>query len=366
MNRLLLLTLGWLTSVICASQLPAQTDPMHQLNGHLASLQAQINDLRYRLDSPGYSELAEPGCGYQAGSGSCGQGCGCCCRCQSGFTAGYDYVYIRPRFLEAYDIQVTNPFSRTSNLLPLDFGYSHSPRVFLAWKSGRGPGIRAQYWQYEDSTARSFVSGPETFATTQVAAVFPATVAAIGGDRLSVENELRTQTMDLEGTWDLSVSNMEVSGHLGVRYAEINQQRLATVVGTFPQQLDFTRNFNGLGFVGGAETRRSIGRSGLALLIKGGGSVVHGDKTVNRTLTGIYPPALPDPLPAPPVVRLEDAKETTLIGEIAIGIELRKRLGHCNWSGRVMYENRVWTGPSTPVLGIIGFEGWSVGLGTTF
>lgn len=280
---------------------------------------------------------------------------------------GFDAVYLQPRFLESYNVQAVNPVTGASTLVPLDFDYSYAPRVYVGFKTARGMGIRAQYWKYDDSTADTFVSGPTVFSLQQLASVIPSAVAAVGGDQLSVLNSLKTESIDLEATYDMTIEDIEITGHLGVRYVEFEQSRLATVTGFFPQRLDYERRFHGVGLVGGAETRRPIGQSGLAVVIRGRGSALHGKKSVDRRVTGVYPsPPLPAPLPTPPVITLNDAKETTLLGEIAVGLEMRQRFQRFDLFGRVMYENRFWTGASTPALGITGFDGFSAGVGTTF
>ena len=199
-----------------------------------------------------------------------------------------------------------------------------------------------------------------------LASIFPSVVAAVGGDQLFVENGLRSQTIDLEATRDLRLSNTEITSHLGIRHVNLDQRRRAIVTGVFPQAMDFEREFKGFGLSLGADTRTPLGSTGMALILDAGGSMVHGKKSVARTLSGVYPPLLPPPLPSPPVVTLDGAKETTLVAEIAIGLELRRRCGRCDVAVNVLYESRVWTGPSTPVLGIIGFDGFSAGIEAIF
>ena len=75
---------------------------------------------------------------------------------------------------------------------------------------------------------------------------------------------------------------------------------------------------------------------------------------------------LPPPIATPPVVNLVDTNETNLVGEIAVGLELQRPFRRMNLFGRLMYENRMFTGASFPALGVTGFDGFSGGIGTTF
>lgn len=352
MNRSLLWAIVLLVYSVLAPAGVAQDGPHALRDEEVMQLRAEVNELRSRLD--GLDSLPNTEFAYVDYAGGH----------WPGFTFGFDFVFVQPRFIESYDVQQTIPPSPAANLLPLDFDYSLAPRFHLGYKNSAGFGIRAQYWQYDDSTARTFASGPAIYSVQQLTNIFPATIAAVGGDTLNVTNSFRTQTVDIEATYDVTARQVEITGSLGVRFAELDQQRQAAVTGVFPQSLNFLREYRGFGLLAGADGRRPIGDWGLAAVFRARGSVVHGNKTLNRSVTGTFPsPPLPAPPTTPPLVSLEDAAETSLIGEIGIGLEFQRELGCFDVFTRVMYENRFWTAASTPALGLAGFEGFSVGVG---
>ena len=353
----------------------SSSEEVVQLRDELYELRSRLDDLE-RIPSVDYEKAsyADHKLVDDSGGGSCHSCSTCCnCVCRSRLTFGFDFVFLQPRFIESWNVQVTNPATTATTLQPLDFDYSLSPRFYLGYKSPAGFGIRAQYWQYDDSTSDTFVAGPTAaFTVQQLTSVIPAAIAAVPGDTLNVINSFETQTLDIEATYDINSRFVQMTSSLGVRYAELNQQRQASVTGVFPQSLNFERDYKGFGLVAGFDGRRPIGNWGLAAVFRGRGSVVHGNKTLNRSLVPATSPPLP-PLPplllalpaAPPSVSLNDANETSLIGEIALGLELRRELRYFGLFTRVMYENRFWTAASTPALGLAGFEGISVGVGAS-
>lgn len=363
---------GLFISLVCLTVVHGQDDTRVALESQVEQLQADVDVLRLRFDdlqrlpAPDHTNVAftQTSCrqgGLADTMSMCAEGGDT--GHWTGFTFGFDFVFVQPRFIESFDVQQTNPVTGAATLLPLDFDYSLAPRFSVLYKASSGFGLRAQYWKYDDQTSRFLASGPTVLAVQQLTSVFPATVAAVGGDTLSVANSFQTETLDFEATYDVRLRYFEIVGSLGVRYAVLEQLRQAAVAGAFPQTLDFRRDYRGFGVSTGLNVKRPLGVCGLAAITRARGSVVHGNKTLRRTVTGPFPsPPLPAPPPTPPVVSLADVNESSLIGEIAVGLELHRVVASFDVSARLVYENRFWTGVSTPALGFAGFEGFSAGL----
>ena len=296
--------------------------------------------------------------------------CDCCptldCGCggsSGGFHAGFSFVFAKPHFKEAFQA-TTIGIDGTLNMVPFSYDYALTPRVWFGYTTDRGLGVRARYWQYDQSAA-GFQSPPYTASQAQVVSViFPAAITATPPNEvLDVADQLEVQTLDLEGTQKLNFGKLAVVGGGGLRYALMRQTSQAAVTnisqGAVTKSLDWMRKFEGVGPTISIEVERPLGRWGLAIVGMFRGSLLFGNKDLNRTAVGAIDEGLPN-------VALQDADEVLGIGELELGLEWTREMAKGgSLFVRGTYEGQLWSDCGTPTLGYLGFQGFGLGLGFT-
>ena len=280
------------------------------------------------------------------------------CR-QGGFYCGFDCVLAKPHFKEAFQSAVVTG-ADTMSLVPFSYNYDVAPRAWFGYTGASGMGLRTRYWQY-DQTADPYQSPPGTPAIAQVVSIiFPATIVAIPPAVLNVHDELEVHTVDLEGTQEFSIGNIFMIGSGGLRYAMMRQSTDATVTneGAVQQSLSWQRRFEGIGPTIAIEVERPIGTCGLAVVGNFRGSLLFGDKDLDRVEVNGSGGGLP-------IVTLDKASEVMGIGEIELGLQWTRQLAIGDFFIRGTYEGQLWSDSGTPTLGYLGFQGFGIGCGLT-
>ena len=277
--------------------------------------------------------------------------------------AGFSFLFAKAHMKESFEATITNvapPASLT--LVPLDTDYEMTPRVWLGVTNDRGLGFRMSYWRYDHGgNARTFFDGVNLPGATVTTVIFPATIIAPApGDVLSTSNQLKTSTLDAEGTIDVQLGSLQMRAGAGLRYAKIDQQMsaLATRGGAPIGVLGWTREFEGIGPTISANVAQPLWNR-LSAIGALRGSLLFGEKSLRRIVIGDITPDA-----APPVVQLNDADEVTAGFEIALGAQWKRELpsGH-QLVVQGMYEGQLWTDAGAPTLTFLGFEGFSASLG---
>jgi hypothetical protein len=304
------------------------------------------------------------------GGKSCRTACSCsnasqsCNQCKSGgLYAGFAFVFARPHFKEAFQATVGDP-SAAISLVPFSYDYGISPRTWLGYTSDSGLGVRTRYWQY-DHAAAPFQSSPFVPAQANVVSIiFPATIYSTPPNEiLSVADDLEVHTVDIEGTQQLEIKGMSLVVSGGLRYAMMRQSTQAEVInvnsGALVQALYWQRRFEGVGPTVGVEVERPIGQCGLSFIGGFHGSLLFGNKNLDRVeVNGVGP--------GPPVVSLKNAREVLGIGELQIGVQwIRQMACGTDLFVRGTYEAQLWSDSGTPTLGYLGFEGFGAEFGFT-
>ena len=200
------------------------------------------------------------------------------------FYAGFSCVLAKPHFKEAFQATiVTSP--STMAMVPFSYDYDLAPRAWFGYSAANGLGLRTRYWQYNQS-AEPFQSPPGTVATAQVVSViFPAVITAVPPAVLNATDKLEVHTLDLEGTQELQIGNISMLASGGLRYAMMLQQSEAAVTngGVVQQSLSWQRRFEGVGPTISVEVERPLGGCGLAFVGIFRGSLLFGNKDMDRT-----------------------------------------------------------------------------------
>ena len=291
----------------------------------------------------------------------CRQTSAVCRECQSGgFHAGFAFVFAKPHFKESFQATYVDA-GGTLNMVPFSYDYALTPRVWFGYTAANGLGIRTRYWQY-DQSAPPFQMNPLIAAQANVVSViFPATIAATPGEILDVADELEVQTVDLEGTQKIKFGKISIVGGGGLRYALMRQVSQATVTnqGVVTKSLNWLRKFEGIGPTISVEIERPLGIKGLVVIGAFRGSLLFGEKDLNRIAVNGIDEGLP-------VVALDNADEVLGIGELELGLEWTRQLAKGgSLFIRGTYEGQLWSDCGTPTLGYLGFQGFGLGFGFT-
>ena len=316
----------------------ANYDPLGALEAKVHFLESQIGALQSECGNSGNKE------------------------CESGLYFGAAAFFAKPHLKEAFQHSQTNVLTGQQTLVPFEYDYEGSPRAWLGLKGKHGFGVRGTFWNFDaDGQSSTNVSdGLNIFGAHAVSVIFPANIlAAAPGDVLQNSDSLKTQLVGLYGTYDTTVGSFKFSGGAGLRYANLEQSLNSTVVnagGVPTAQLNWEREYNGLGPSVTVEVSRHIGNSPFSAVFNGGGSLLFGTKTIDRTVFGDQ-----SPQPASPFLRLDEADEVVGIGEVGMGLQWSRPLRsghHLKISGT--YEGQLWAEAGAPTLGFLGFEGFAV------
>ena len=316
-----------------------------------AQLEAELDALKAQL--------------CQASSGACSKQR--CCRCKNcgGISAGASLFFAKPHMKESFQATIIDFATSTLSLIPFDYDYDVSPRVWLGYEGKNGLGVRTRYWQYDhDANPCSVTAGPTTFpGVSSVSVIFPAAISTCGpGDILTVGSGLEVHLLDVGGTVRLDIANTQVLASVGVRYASMDQSfHSVATKGPVPLgSLNWTRTFEDVGLEMGADIRRRLGNTALTFVGSGRGSLVFEEKEIRRTTLGDITPS---PSAVPPVVVLDDADEVSGIFELLAGLAWERKTKFGRLFAQGTYETQLWTAAGAPTLTFLGFDGFALSFG---
>ena len=278
----------------------------------------------------------------------------------SGFYVGTAMLFAKPHFKEAFQVSSLSFITGQVDLLPFQYGYELSPRVYFGFKSESGMGVRASFWGYDEGgTGRTLTAdGTNLIGAHVVSTMFPSNIFAGNfGDQLTASDYLQTKIVNLVGTYETEMNGILVNGAAGLRYAKLNQGFNATVTdvgNNFVSNLNWLRRFEGMGPCIMVDASKRLGDTRFAAFAQGGGSLLFGQKTLRRDVINDQTPNAF----IPPFLRLDDADEVVGIGELNFGLEWGGMFanGYC-LSVRGLYEGQLWAESGAPTLGFLGFEG---------
>ncbi|MEZ6092780.1 MAG: Lpg1974 family pore-forming outer membrane protein [Pirellulaceae bacterium] len=277
--------------------------------------------------------------------------------------AGAAVVFAKPHFKEAFDYSQTSLISGQQSLIPFEYDYAPTPKVWLGLKGQDGLGIQTSYWQFDqDGASRATSSDGTTLIGAHAATIiFPANIfTANPTETLLTSSSLWTETLNLCGTLDTQFGGIDLQGAAGVRYVGFRQNYAASIVdgtGTPLRFINWERSYYGLGPTVIVDGKKRLGNTRLSAFMHGGGALLFGSKSIDRTVVGDQ-----SPQPASPFLSLTGADEVVGVGEASLGLEWSTQLvGHVV-AVRGSYDGQLWAEGGAPTLGFLGFQGFGIGL----
>ncbi len=324
---------------------------IQDLESKLEVMQNQVEATQINIANSCYTDQ------YQANIAGCENG-----TFRSGFYAGAAAVWMKPHFKEAFELSRTDFTTGQQSLIPFGYDYDVTPRVFMGFRNSENTGVRVSYWSFDhQGRPSSYTSnGLDAYGAHIVSVIFPANIfAANFGESLNVQNRLETSTLNLHGTIEGTFNKGTYMAGAGIRYANLEQTYQATVLsqaGAPIADLSWERSFDGIGPSVVFDAARQLGCSKFSAVVNGGGALLFGQKTLQRTVFGDQ-----SPQPAAPFLNLTDADEVVGIGEMSIGLEWATvtRRGQ-QLKVRGTYEGQLWAEAGAPTLGFLGFEGFGL------
>ena len=287
-------------------------------------------------------------------------------RSRCGLSAGYAFLFLSPRQGDATAAVTRRPvaggtFSRRQDF---DYDLEAGSRIFVEMIRPDSMGVRLTYSGLEaDSDRRTFASDGGVVTGAAVPAAFaldtnaPAgTLLATGGDVLTARGQVEFDTFDLEGTRRLRAGRWLLNTGGGVRFARLEQNYHARVLGAAPGAVFSETTFDGAGPTGFAEARRPIGNTGFALLSAARVSLLVGENSSKATLTQFG------------VTNRGDSDRTDFapVGELQLGGEWSAWVNpNTLFFTQLAYEGQLWTGVGGPGSheGNVGFTGFNLSFG---
>lgn len=343
MLQRLTIAISFLLLSCCA--VGAQGQQVFHFDDSFEQLSSKVDYLQLQLDSLQHDDIGQE---YEAGD-SLG----------AGFYAGAAAVFAKPHYKEGFQYSQTNVVTGQQTLVPFEYDYEATPRIWLGHRRDDGFGVKFCFWEFDagGQSSSNVADGFNLFSAHAVNIIFPATIFAAGpGETLTNNDALKTQIQNYYVTYDTEVKGFEVGGRIGLRYASLEQTLSSTVTSPLNvpiRQLNWKREYDGLGPAIAMEAKRRLGNSPISIVAQAGGSFLFGTKRIERTVLGDQ-----SPQPASPFLTLDDADEVAGIGEIGFGVEAshRCRSGYqLNLTAK--YESQLWAEAGAPTLGFLGFEG---------
>ena len=330
----------WTTGRVPAKTI-AYGDRLSQVEAELASLKSAIAD---ECESDCVDDCWDP-----------------CIPSRSGLYGGAAVVFARPSFTDAANYGTLETITDTAGAGSFSYDHEVTPRIWLGYVGPRGLGVRARYWQFDHAGAARSLIQPDAFNKFGADWIHPwgyLTVLTDGtGQTLNVTNSLEVHTADFEVTRALNFSCVEITFGGGLRYAFMRQTfnaNVQNVYGVVEQTLTAHHNIEGVGPTVSMDLRCPIGPCcGLAFVGGARWSAIFGNSDFFGALDG------GDPFDY-------SLDEVLSIGEIQIGLEWTRQVqDYGTFLVRAGYEAQLWFEAGSPsnVLGDLGFEGFSIGLG---
>jgi hypothetical protein len=287
------------------------------------------------------------------------------CSNQGGWEAGASIFVAKPQMKESFQSTVFDATTGTLNLIPFAFDHEVAPRVWLGYFGGSGSGIRARYWQYDHNAApMQLTATPTTFpGASAVNVIFPAAITSgLPGDTLITTSGLEVHTLDLEGAMRKELMGIDMLASAGFRWASMEQYYDSTIISGVapPSILNWIREFEGGGLTASAEARKWMGDTALAVVGSARGSLLFGEKKIQRVVVGDVTPTPNNP----PIINFVDADEVSGIFDLSVGAQWARQMNNgSEFFVSCMYETQLWTAAGAPTLTFLGFDGVNLSFG---
>jgi hypothetical protein len=222
--------------------------------------------------------------------------------------AGAGLYILKPYFQNnpAFFMQISGPLvppssgiSAITALNQHDFpwGLDAAPLAWVGYVSEGGFGVRARWWLFDQRSATSAVSDPNTTIVSASPAGLSTTTSPTLGrvifepSEMFLNSNLKLNVWDFEATRETVVGRWMLLASAGFRYAHLSQdynafQPFLTFHFSFPEPVEETshlvdllsagHNFNGAGPNVALEAKRPMGNSGFSLFANLRGTMLFG------------------------------------------------------------------------------------------
>ena len=263
-------------------------------------------------------------------------------------------LFLKPSFQRNTSVTTFSPgFSES---IPFDFDYEGAPQFEVGFESEFGPGIKLNYWQYDESSNPTIFTSDgvtigETSTWTMGLSRGSRLVAANAGERINATHSIDVESIEVSVFKEVKLPISRIVGSAGYRFASIQQSLRATLSsgGTVIDTLDSRFDINASGPQLSLEYYRPIGHTKLEFLTTAGGSVLFGRRNefATNTATG-------------DLSRVGADEFITTIDFMA-GVQFKKMIAENRaWFARIGFQYENWLGGGTAVnaqddFGLRGF-----------
>jgi hypothetical protein len=189
-------------------------------------------------------------------------------RSQGGWSAGAGIYYLKPFLADRTAFITTAPAvgaAPVSTATTFDWSYSVSPLIWLAYSGESGLGAQIRYFRFDQSSNDPSTSNPdgannifqapglpepELFHGGTGSGLFNSPSVGGPGDVLTFSSDIRIETLDLELTKHLSVSQWSLMLSAGARYLQSAMDYrgvLVNAAGPLTETVAFGHNFYAAG-----------------------------------------------------------------------------------------------------------------------
>ena len=268
-----------------------------------------------------------------------------------------DMMIIKPHFQGNTAIAVSSGV-----IAPFNFDHELAPAFQFGFESQYGPGVRIDYFQFDQNSAvSSFTSDGVTTGTTSAWMMGPSSwsriTAANAGETLNVDHSLETHLFGAEFYKDIKFRRARMSGSFGFQYASILQELEAVLTnggGAEIGRLSHSTDMRAYGPSAGFEYFRPIGHTQLEFVTDFGAAFLFGnrDQFVQNSATGDFS-------------RL-GADEFINVFDLSTGVQSHRCLGENRsvfW--KVAYVTQTWFNGGSAINSDadFGFRGISLSIG---
>jgi Legionella pneumophila major outer membrane protein precursor len=208
----------------------------------------------------------------------------CCPR--GGWVGGIGVYIIKPHWTTnpAYATTISSGGVNVDSQTDFPYSFDAAPLVWLGYVGENGLGLRTRFWLFDQSSTRTLTNdGSATIISA--APLNYLNSSSTAGDVLTFTSGLDLDVIDCEITQTFEAGAFSGQLSAGGRYTRMEQtyvHREAPLT-ALDDTIDSSHAFDGLGPSIGAEVRRSLLDSGIALYANGRGSILFGRSSQQAT-----------------------------------------------------------------------------------
>jgi len=281
--------------------------------------------------------------------------CGCCDNAApSGIVAGAAIYWVQPYVSNnpAYGLEnsigrgpptpsmlfpVTPPGMRVDQFVDIRQHMDVAPLFWLGYLTDSGWGGRVRYWYLREGSDQATAPfSPISGSAVAIASASPLGLSLPPSGNMSVTSELAMQFLDLEAMRQLQAGRWDLLFSGGLRFMRVDETYNAYGNANFGATGFFAllsnRSFEGIGPTLALEARRPFAGSGLALYGSARGSVVIGSANQQAAI------------PNESVASQDHQDRGVPIGELELGVEYERQVGHARLFGQIALVGQGWFG----------------------